>query len=705
MQRKPIIQQSEKEKVTLFRFDLSNYEDIVWAKRLSPAATTFTSLQGIGLQIDIFNNITIGAAVETSTASFVDIVKFKHDGSILQDSRVLVNTSWVGKTIAVDNSADIFIAGSTVDTAAITKLDNNHTKLGVYTITTLNDIQTVTNTDITYSVDEEYNPQITTFNVGSAGYQLLDFADAVSVHLPGNYVFTSNTETTTSRTATVPTPSGRPLRLQANVVKKFYIRDSLVTKADVIKKITFNQNARFEVGKQLQWYTIQGTGENATEIVTAYGSIVETGNNYATIGKIYGNLNLTSRLKDTDSTVNELPYTFVDVPFAGTLGTFEIALSDYTSDIVSAEFKDFNPDDYVLKIVSTIPGSSFLPGDIVPIGYNGVTISFDSEYQIATITGLSAVDKITLVTNLRKIVKATSIDNTDELFIVANSAHNYNVDDIIYVEGFLYSDFNGSFFINRVINNREYVYGLRSIPAVAPVTSTSISAVQVHAKHPSLVFVKGHQYIFDVGDSSNAGYYLSFSKDNQYKLEYSFNNITRNGNPGIDPPGVIPYVRFKTVGEVTNISYYFDPSHTGSDSPVGVNSFIDVVDTPYKGRFRITAVPTSKQFKFTLEREPEGPVILDSTYYSTTSLKANGPINTIKLVNKGGFYKKLPVITDIASERQIDRVVISNPGTEYAVGVYREVPILGDGEGGKVNITVELGGDPVSGIITKVEPN
>jgi hypothetical protein len=901
---------SAKEKVTLFRIDLEKYDEVVWAKRLSPAATSFTSIEGIGVHVDVFNNINIGVNVVTSSNRFVDIVKFKHDGTILNDSRILVNTTWEGKTISMDSSADVFVsgwttsdidiptysAGATISTAqsqfgssslllngttgyaslpsndkfgvgtgdftidlwvrptttisddrvlldlrssvgsdiapviwldngvinyfangsnritgsaltvdtwyhvaisrlsgttrmyvngvrtgtdyfdsndygttkpvvigaafdnslpfpgyidevrlskgvarysgntinipstsfdrdvntslllhfnqstqydisTITKLDNKHTKLGSYTFSTLNNIETLTISDVTYSIDEDYSPQISTFSVGSAGYQLLDFADAVSAHLPGNYTFNDSTQAFTSRTATVPTPSGKTLRLKANVVKKFYLRDSLVVKADVVKKITFNQNARFIVGKQLQWYTIQGTGENTTEIVSAYGSIIEVGDNYASIGKIYGNINTTSRIKDSEGTINEYQYTFLDVPYTGTLGTFTIPLSNYTSDIASgsAEFKDFSADDYVLKIVSTIPGSSFLPGDIVPIGYNGVNISFDSNYQTLTVTGLTAVDKITLVTNLRKIVKATVIENTNELYIVANSAHNYNVNDIIYVEGFLYNVFNGSFFINRIINNREYVYGLREIPSVDPVTSTSISAVQVHAKHPSLVFVRGHQYIFDVGDSSNAGYYLSFSKDNQYKLEYSFNNITRNGNAGIDPPGVIPYVRFKTVGDVTNISYYFDPSHIGADSPVGVNSFIDVVDTPYKGRFRITSTPTGKQFKFKLEREPEGPVILDTTSYSTTSTKAAGPINSIKLVNKGGFYKKLPIITNIASERQIDRIVITSGGTEYSVGVYRDVPILGDGEGGKVNITVELGGDPVTGTITDVD--
>jgi len=592
------------------------------------------------------------------------------------------------------------------DISILTKLDNNHTKLGSYTFSDLYNISSINITDITYSIDEDYNPStMSNYNEGSAGYQLLDFSDAISAHLPGSYTFVSNTSNYSTRTATIPTPSGRPLKVATDVIKKYYLRDSLVTKADNIKKITFNQNANFEVGQLLQWYTIQGTGAAAQDVVSAYGSIIETGDNYALIGKVYGTLNTTSRLKDDVSSINQLSYTFTDVAFYGTLGTFQFALSNYTSDIPAgtAEFKDFNPDDYTLKIVATEAGSSFLPGDIVSIGYNNVNITFDSTYQIATITGLTAVNKVTLISNLKKIVKASVITRTDEIGIVTSSAHNYSVGDIIFVEGFLYNIYNGSFFVKRKINSREYVYGLRDIATVDPITSSTISAVQIYAKHPSLVFVRGHQYIFDVGDSSNTGYYLSFSKDNQYKLEYSFNNVTRNGNAGIDPPGVIPYVRFKTIGDVTNISYYFDPSHIASNSPVGTNSFIDVVDTPYKGKFRITATPTSKQFKFALEREPEGPVILDSTKYSTTSTKASGPINAIKLVNKGGFYKKLPIVTNIASDRQIDRINITNGGTEYALGVYREVPIYGDGEGGKVNITVELGGDPVTGTITKVD--
>ena len=63
---------------------------------------------------------------------------------------------------------------------------------------------------------------------------------------------------------------------------------------------------------------------------------------------------------------------------------------------------------------------------------------------------------------------------------------------------------------------------------------------------------------------------LSFSKDNLYKLEYSFNSIERVGTPGVTGEGAPnPTVKLKVDKNiVTNISYYFDPSRPGDDSPV-----------------------------------------------------------------------------------------------------------------------------------------
>ena len=71
------------------------------------------------------------------------------------------------------------------------------------------------------------------------------------------------------------------------------------------------------------------------------------------------------------------------------------------------------------------------------------------------------------------------------------------------------------------------------------------------------------------------------------------------------------------------------------------------------------------------------------------------------MVNPGGFYQKLPIVTDIASNREIEKVRILNGGTEYVNGVYYNVPIAGDGDGASCNITVTDDGD-FTGVITSV---
>ena len=90
------------------------------------------------------------------------------------------------------------------------------------------------------------------------------------------------------------------------------------------------------------------------------------------------------------------------------------------------------------------------------------------------------------------------------------------------------------------------------------------------------------------------------------KLEYSFNNITREGTPpGAPTTSTAPFVKFTVLGDVTNISYYFDPSRVGANSPVGDKSFIDVIKTPYDGTFTISEIITDTEFRFPLVREPE----------------------------------------------------------------------------------------------------
>ena len=267
------------------------------------------------------------------------------------------------------------------------------------------------------------------------------------------------------------------------------------------------------------------------------------------------------------------------------------------------------------------------------------------------------------------------------------------------VDSVVYDEYDGAFPVHTIVSPVEFTYKLPSAAITSPATSSG--SVNIYVKSPVLKMYYGHQYLFDVGHSSMAGGNLSFSKDNLYKLEYSFNSIERVGTPGITGQGVPnPTVKLKVDTEiVTNISYYFDPSRTGADSPVIASSYLDVVNSPYVGNFTIsstsgaTITRGADTFKFVLANEPEGNADVINTSYSTSSLKAVGSINDIRIVNGGGFYTRLPVVTSIQSSRQIERIQIDAPGTEYAVGVYNSVPIAGDGEGGFVSITVADGTD------------
>jgi hypothetical protein len=366
---------------------------------------------------------------------------------------------------------------------------------------------------------------------------------------------------------------------------------------------------------------------------------------------------------------------------------------------------------YQVRIEEVHPGSQYIVGDVVSLRENNITLSEDEKSVL--VTGFPSVKKIRVTATLEMdIIRTGGEERTEYVYCTSTTPHYYKPGDIIFTEGFQGIQFNGSFFIDQVLGSREFTFAIRETALGEPAfNANAIGNVNIYAKHPTLIFTRDHQYVFDVSDVSNFGYYLSFSQDNQYKLEYSFNNIVREGTPGINnTAGAAPFVQFSVLGDVTNISYYFDPSRTGDDSPVGKNSFIDVIKTPYDGRFAISEIVDDFTFKFPLLREPEknsAEVILDEfdqpySYYSTTSTRAIGPINTIKLVSPGGFYKKLPVISDIASFRQIEKIIINDGGTEYAPGVYYDVLIDGDGEGAKAIVTVELDDEVGSGTISDI---
>ena len=667
-----------------------------------------------------------------------------------------------------DSFTAAVVAGTNSATQAfLYKIDKDKTKLGTFN---LDDVETghtlVTAAESGYT----FNTQPVTINpwvIGPAGIQILDYSDVTSTHVPGIYTFTDTSEKYSERTATIPTQGGTKLLLSATVIPKFYLRDAKYNSIDLVKTLTFNQPASFTKGSILQQYSVIG----GSDVVSAYGTIVEAGTNYAKIGKIIGNFDTTKLLKSTAGDINTLDrnftvetttpqwvenfsYTVGDVvynagkvytatstgvsgplepehttgivtdgnvnwSFTSVSGSFDVDLANtaYNGSTLGAftSWRAFAAEDYTIKIEEIYGDSTFIKGDTIDADAVNLQFTVDATGKIATFAGLIGVKKFSLIATLDKdVIPASALANTDLVYCSANSRHNFEANEIIFTERFATNDYNGSFFVEEVFSSREFTFRLRATAVQDPTfsgTGSSVSNVNIYAKHPKLLFVRYHQYIFDLDDPSNLGYYLSFSKDNQYKLEYPFINIIREGTPGLtDDDSPTPLVKFIVTDSVTNISYYFDPSRTGADSPVGEGSFIDVIQSPYSGRFRVSATGTQgTTFDFPLLVEPEktiAPVGNNEfgnprSLYSTTSPKAIGPIASIKLVNPGGFYQKLPIVTDIASNREIEKVRILNGGTEYVNGIYYNVPITGDGEGASCNITVQDDGD-FTGVITDV---
>ena len=582
----------------------------------------------------------------------------------------------------------------------------------------------------------------TGFALGGAGLQALDFEDATTTMVvnPTDVSLVYSNDIWASRTATVPSPGSNKLSINARVKNRYYMKTTSTSKIDNVQELTLNQKFNITVGSKLVLNNDAGSFVNSGYVLrvdNTNNKVYVAVNNNLWSNDLNTGLISTTRFDEQDTygitgplvaDVNEISeYNFLNVVNT-TPGTFDIDLNDWnlnrtaasgSGDLDSfAKFKPFSVDAYSVRIDEISGSSSFITGSVVSI--TASDISFNSAKTTAQITNLTGVTKITLIATLDKVLQVTAVANTDEVYVITGNRHYLSAGDNIVIDGnptrtvgsTAFDEYDGSFAVERVVSNREFIYKLDAVAQTDPATTPG--DVSIFVKSPVIKMYYGHQYLFDLSHSSMANANLSFSKDNLYKLEYSFNSIERIGTPGVTGEGQpTPTVKLKVDRDVvTNISYYFDPSRTGDDSPVDPNSYLDIVDSPYVGTFTVSEVAGAtittgaNIIKFPLINEPEGNANVNRATYSTSSKKAVGTISDIRLINSGGFYAKLPVVTGIQSSRKIERVQINEPGTEYAVGTYNSVPIGGDGEGGLVTIVVADGtnaeGDTIPGQIQSV---
>lgn len=579
------------------------------------------------------------------------------------------------------------------------------------------------------------------------GNQILDFTNAnasgaIDIDL---VTLTQVQDIYSSRTATVPAPGSVKVKVDAKVVGKFFIQSTNTVKIDNIQKLVLNQPFSFTKKSKLVLKDSAGSFINS-----GYITDIDTANNtvYVAVSQNDWSNDINTGVLSTEkfdegqaygivgpapNDVNLIPQYYFPQTTNTTPGTFDIDMTTvpYLNGTLDeyAKFRPYSDVNYTVRIDEVAQGAAYPKGSVISIPDPENNLAFNgSNYDNITITGLSGVLTITLIATLEKKLNITSVQNSDTVYVITSNRHYLSSGSMIFVDGNpvrtlngnSYDEYDGAFPVDEVISGKEFTYKLKSVAQTAP--AVTASDVSIYAKSPVIKMYYGHQYEFDVSHPSMQGYFLSFSQDNLNKLEYSFNSILRIGTPGVVTTGSqAPKVQFKvTKPDITNISYYFDPSRIGEDAPVNPDAYLDVVDSPYVGRFYVdylagaTITRGPDVFKFKLNDEPEGPAVLrlDSSgelidpVYQARSEKVVGEIGSIRLINGGGFYSKLPVVTGVVSSRKIERVNIIDPGTEYQVGEYSGIPILGDGEGGLVRITVtdgeDIEGNPIPGQISSV---
>ena len=500
--------------------------------------------------------------------------------------------------------------------------------------------------------------QNTGYTLSEAGFQSLDFDDAAISMSEGTQTLTYTQDIWSSRTATVPSPGSQKLSVSAVVKDRYFFKVTPTIKIDNVQKLTINQSFQFGIGTKLRLNNSSGVFVNSGYIVRRdldNNQVYLAVNNNSWTDDLNTGQLVTEQFSEqsTYGIVGPIPndiniiegYTFATINNT-TPGTFNIDLNDFNLDGTTstgsgnldsfAKFKVFATADYSVRIDEVSGSSAYIVGSVVQL--TSGDISFNAAYSTVQITNLTGVLKITLVANLDKILQVTAVANSDEVYVITNTSHYLSRGDMLYIDGnpsqtvgsVVYDEYDGAFPVDRVISPLEFVYKLKQNAVTSP--ATSASAVSVFVKSPVLKMFYGHQYIFDLSHSSLVGGNLSFAKDSLYKLEYSFNSIDRVGIPGLTGEGQpTPSVTLKVDQSiVTNISYYFDPSRTGADSPVVAGSYLDVVDSPYKGNFEISSIAGATItrgadiIKYPLLNEPEGDADINQTTYSTSSLKAVG---------------------------------------------------------------------------------
>ena len=234
--------------------------------------------------------------------------------------------------------------------------------------------------------------------------------------------------------------------------------------------------------------------------------------------------------------------------------------------------------------------------------------------------------------------------------------------------------------------------------------------------NPVIKIQKYYKYIFDVSHSSMVDTYLDFSSSANYNIFTEEKEVSpiSPGNAGSFVSiklGFGPAIATNNFQQRQPINFqnYFYFIKVSPDVDTG-GSYLTIVDDPLAGTKKVL-YSTDTRFVYSVDSTPAYDGTGDITY-TTSSTNAVGSISSLRIVNTGGNYTKIPVVSGISptanNEAFVDPIwdpikqqVVGFDILEKGSGYVSPVVVIIDGDG----INYEYECDSLNGELTQVRIN
>ena len=320
---------------------------------------------------------------------------------------------------------------------------------------------------------------------------------------------------------------------------------------------------------------------------------------------------------------------------------------------------------------------------------NGDFVTLDIQPNLSVGIGTSTAVRILYNSEINAVLvdpigfNSTGINTTTNEITVLD--HGLKTGDKV-----LYEDNNyNEYFVFKINNNKfnlceTYIDSQQNPPTVVSFASTGSASQTISLINPEINLIRNNNLVFDLSDSSLTGYKFKLYEDSEFKNEFVSTGSTNNfiisevGSPGLSTTSSLT---LNYISDIPEELYY-----TIQNNGVNINSDIDVknyskikyIDSKYNNTYSVSGIGTTS-FKVNINQKPErlsyGSTECDVIDYSTSSLSASGPVNSLNILSFGSGYKKLPKLKSVTTTNGIDLIV--NPKSNL-IGSVREKNILND---------------------------